>query len=121
MIHNPEGRISLHANTGRVRIHAGDTLIADTRQAIELRETGYPNRQYIPRADIVMAHLSPTQTTTHCPFKGDTVYYAIQADDQTIADAAWSYEHPFEAVAPIAGHLAFDTEALHESIEPERD
>ncbi len=121
MIHNPEGRISLHANPARVRIHAGDTLIADTRDAIELRETGYPNRQYIPRADIAMANLSATQTATHCPFKGDTVYYEIQGSDRRIADAAWSYEHPFEAVAPIAGHLAFDTDAVDESIEPGPD
>lgn len=119
MIHNPEGRISLHSNPARVRIHAGGELIADSRDAIELRETGYPNRQYIPQADVAMQQLSRTQTTTHCPFKGDTVYYAIEGESQTMPDAAWSYDQPFEAVAPIAGHLAFDPQAVEEIIQPE--
>ncbi|WP_136068667.1 DUF427 domain-containing protein [Modicisalibacter radicis] len=116
MIHDPNGRISLHPHDRRVQVWAGDALIADTRNAIELRETGYPPRQYLPREDVAMQRLTRTDSVTHCPFKGDASYYAIELDDDTLADAAWSYEAPFEAVAAIQGRLAFDSPAIEEQL-----
>lgn len=116
MIHDPAGRISLHRNPERVRIWAGDTLVADTRAAIELRETDYPPRQYIPRQDVVMEHLMPAPTLTHCPFKGDASYFSIDRGSEKLTDAAWSYEQPFDAVADIAGYLAFDTRVVEEKV-----
>lgn len=50
--HSTESRITLHPYPKRVRILVGDTLIADSCNAIELRERGYPHRQYLPRADV---------------------------------------------------------------------
>lgn len=116
MIHDPTGRISLHHNPERVRVWAGDTLLADTHAAIELRETDYPHRQYIPRQDVVMDRLTPSPTLTHCPFKGDANYFSIALRDEKLTDAVWSYEQPFEAVAEIAGYLAFDTRVVEETI-----
>lgn len=121
MIHNPEGHISLHPHSRRVHVLAGETPIADTRSAIELRERGYPPRQYIPREDVDMARLTASSKVTHCPFKGDASYYSVEGEDGAIADAVWSYEQPFEAMADIAGHLAFDTQVLKEEIEGEID
>lgn len=117
MIHDPNGRITLHPHDRRVRVWAGDTLIADTRNAIELRETGYPSRQYLPREDVDMLRLARTDTVTHCPFKGDASYYAIELDGETLPDAAWSYEAPFEAMREIAERLAFDTRLVEEKVE----
>lgn len=116
MIHDPEGRISLHPHTRRVRVWAGDTLIADSRHVIELRETGYPPRQYLPREDVAMQHLQRSETVTHCPFKGDASYYAIALNEGTLADAVWSYETPFEAVAAIEGRLAFDERKVRQEV-----
>ncbi|GHA93999.1 DUF427 domain-containing protein [Modicisalibacter luteus] len=116
MIHDPTDRISLHLHYRRVRVWAGDTLIADTRSAIELRETGYPPRQYLPREDVDMSYLNRTDTATHCPFKGDANYYAISLYNETLADAAWSYEAPFAALMDIRGRLSFDTAKVVERI-----
>ncbi|MBN2702331.1 MAG: DUF427 domain-containing protein [Methylohalobius sp. ZOD2] len=112
MGHDSSERIDLKSHSGRVRIWAGDALIAETHRAIELRKTGYPPRLYIPREDVEMTRLRRSATTTHCPFKGDTTYYSVELDGETINDAAWSYEAPFEAVAPIRGRLAFDPELV---------
>ncbi|RTQ99849.1 DUF427 domain-containing protein [Halomonas nitroreducens] len=111
--HTADPRITLHPYTRRVRIFAGDTLIADTRNAIELRERGYPHRQYVPRAGVDMSKLSVSSTVTHCPFKGDTTYYSLP----DIADVAWSYEQPIDEMQAIAGRLAFDVSKVTELVE----
>lgn len=104
-------RIILKPCQNRIRVHAGDTLIADTRQAIELHETGYPVRYYLPRHDVAMQFLVTSATVTHCPFKGDTTYYSIK-DDERLTDIAWSYEQPLADMYMIAGYIAFDDQQV---------
>lgn len=115
MNHDPEGRITVAPNARRVCIRCGNTLIADTRNALVLRETGYPARQYIPRADVAMEYLQHSDTATHCPFKGDATYYSVVIDGTTLEDAAWSYQEPFEAMEKIRGHIAFASPRLLET------
>ena len=91
----------------RVRITHGDRVIADTRRALALKEASYPVVHYIPREDVDMSLLTRTEHATHCPYKGDAAYYTIEAGDRTAANAIWTYETPFPAVADIEGHLAF--------------
>jgi uncharacterized protein (DUF427 family) len=62
---------------------------------------------YIPLDDVDQALLAPSQTSTYCPYKGDASYYAIALPEGQLADAAWSYPEPYEAVAPIANYVAF--------------
>ncbi|MGQ0333196.1 DUF427 domain-containing protein [Halomonas elongata] len=111
--HAAAARINLHPHTRRVRIYHRDTLPADTRDGIELHEKDYPQRQYIPKADVDMSKLTVSTTVTHCPFKGDSTYYSLPG----IADVAWSYEHPIDEVKPIAGRLAFDSNKVTELVE----
>ncbi|MDR5865359.1 DUF427 domain-containing protein [Halomonas koreensis] len=106
-------RIRLHAHERRVRIYHGDVLLADTRAAIELRERGYPHRQYLPREAVDMARLAVSATVTHCPFKGDTTYYSLP----DVADVAWCYAQPIDAMRPIAGRLAFDAAKVTQRID----
>lgn len=114
---DPSGRISLRSLPGRLRVRAGGTLIADSRNAVELLETGYPPRCYLPRGDVDMERLQPSPTQTHCPFKGDASYYNIILDNGIIEDAAWSYEDPYEAMTAIRGHLAFDSPELEQRVD----
>lgn len=96
----------------RTRVHLGDTVVADTTRALELREGSYPPVLYIPREDIAAALLRPSARRSHCPHKGDATYFSIATGPETAVDAAWSYEQPFPAVAAIAGHLAFYPDKL---------
>lgn len=111
--HTAESRINLHPHSKRVRILVGEMLIADSRNVIELRERGYPPRQYLPRADVDMLKLSVSSTVTHCPFKGYTTYYSLP----DIADVAWSYERLIDEVQEIAGRLVFDADKVTEQVE----
>ncbi|MDR5886302.1 DUF427 domain-containing protein [Vreelandella janggokensis] len=95
-------RIELHLVSQRVQVHVDGKLLADSTQALELRETGYPPRHYIPREDVRMDLLTSSETTTYCPFKGNTVYFSL-GDNK---DIAWSYEQPIEGMEAIAGRLS---------------
>ena len=111
-------RITLQSCQNRVRVHAGDTLIADTRQAIELHETDYPVRYYIPRHDIAMDHLTTSATVTHCPYKGDATYFTVTIDsNKKLTDAAWSYEQPLADMQTITGYIAFDDNQVRIELE----
>ena len=105
-------RIEIHNAPGPVRVTWGQRLIAETEHAQRLTETGYPPRLYIPMNAVATDWLVVSETTTHCPYKGDATYYHVQIDGDQIDDAAWCYAQPIDEVAAIAGHLAFDHEAL---------
>ena len=103
----PDHPITITKNPRRVRVTAGDIVIAETSMALTLKEAKYPAVQYLPREDANMALLERTDRTTHCPYKGDASYYSVKADGKTLDNAIWTYEMPFPAMAEISGHLAF--------------
>jgi len=99
--------ITVTKNPGRVTVSVGGQVIADTRQALTLREASYPAVQYIPREDADLSALRRTEHQTYCPFKGESSYYSVQAGGQILENAVWTYEQPYDAVAGIKDHLAF--------------
>ena len=103
----PDHPITITPNPRRVRVTAGDIVIAETSKALTLKEARYPAVQYVPREDTNMALLERTERTTHCPYKGDASYYSVKAGDKTLDNAIWTYETPFPAMTEISGHLAF--------------
>jgi uncharacterized protein (DUF427 family) len=106
-IPGPDHPISIAANPSRVVVKAGGRTIADTRDALTLREASYPAVQYIPRRDVDMAALMRSGHTTYCPYKGVASYYSIPAGGDRSLDAVWTYENPFEAMAQIKDYVAF--------------
>lgn len=107
LIPNADHPITIEANPNRVVVRAGDTVIADTCAALTLREASYPPVQYIPRGDVDMAQLSASSHATYCPYKGDAGYFSLPALGEKGVNAIWTYDHPYPAVAQIAGHVAF--------------
>ncbi|HEY4317865.1 MAG TPA: DUF427 domain-containing protein [Herbaspirillum sp.] len=106
-IPGPEHPISIKPNSKRVVVKAGGKVIADTTDALILQEAVYPGVQYIPRKDVDMSLLERTDHATYCPYKGDCSYYSIPASGTAGANAVWTYESPYDAVARIKDHLAF--------------
>ena len=96
----------------RVGLQDGGTIdagrvVADTRDALTLREASYPAVQYIPRQDVDMTSLERTDRVTYCPYKGDCAYYSIPLGGDRSVNAVWTYEAPYAAVAAIKDHVAF--------------
>ena len=106
-IPGPDHPITITPSPSRVVVTVGGRVIADSRAALTLQEAAYPPVLYIPRADVDMAALARTDHATYCPYKGDCAYYSIPAGGERAANAAWTYEAPYDAVAAIRDHLAF--------------
>ena len=83
-------------------------VLADTRNALILREAGYPGRFNIPREDVDLALLKRTErSATYCPYKGDCCYFSIPLGGDRSTNAVWTYKAPFAAVLVIKDYLAF--------------
>jgi len=104
---NPEHRIALTREAKRVRVLAAGQTIAESSDAIILREATYPLVYYFPRRDVRMDALVRTDHHTYCPYKGEASYFSISAGGRTIENAVWSYEHPYDEVVEIREYLAF--------------
>jgi uncharacterized protein (DUF427 family) len=103
----PDHPITIERNTARVVVSVAGHVIADTRDALTLREASYPAVHYVPRKDVDLSLLRRTEHATYCPYKGDAAYYSIPVGGERSVNAVWTYEAPYDAVAAIAGHLAF--------------
>ena len=99
--------ITVAANPSRIVVRVAGQVVADTREALTLREANYPPVHYIPRRDVDMRALARTATQTYCPYKGEAAYFSIPAGGERSVNAIWSYEAPFDAVSEIRDHLAF--------------
>jgi len=116
-IPGPDHPISIECNPARVIVSVAGRLIADTGNALTLREADYPAVQYIPREDVDLSKLERTDHATYCPYKGECSYYSVPAGGKKSVNAVWSYEDPFPAVAQIKGHVAFYTDRVDEIAE----
>ena len=110
----PDHPITIERNPVRVSVSIAGHAIADTRDALTLRESTYPPVQYIPLKDVDMSLLERTDHSTYCPYKGDCVYYSIPLGGHKSVNAVWTYEVPFAAVAEIKDHFAFYPDRVDE-------
>lgn len=104
-IPGPNHPITVAPNPARVVVKVGDRIVADTTRAQVLREANYPPVQYIPLADVDASLLTRSDHHTYCPYKGEASYYSLAAPNGE--NAVWTYEAPYDAVAPIKNHVAF--------------
>ena len=103
----PDHPITIERNPNRIVVTVASRVVADTLDALTLREAGYPAVHYIPRKDVDMALLVRTDHATYCPYKGDCAYFSIPLGGERATNAVWSYEAPYAAVGAIKDHLAF--------------
>ena len=99
--------ITIVRSLSRVVVTVAGRIVADTREALTLREASYPAVQYIPRKDVDMSQLQRTTHQTYCPYKGECAYYSISIGGDRSINAVWTYETPYNSVAEIKDHLAF--------------
>lgn len=100
----PDHRIITKPAGVRVRVTFNGEAIADSSDAVELREAGYAPVYYLPRRDVRMDRLVRSSHQTYCPFKGTASYYSFKDGP---ANAVWSYEAPYDEMSAIKEHLAF--------------
>jgi uncharacterized protein (DUF427 family) len=106
-IPGPDHPITITPAARRWRARFNGHVIADSADALILKEADHPERIYFPREDVSMEFLTRTRHTSHCPYKGDANYYTLVMDGQFLENVVWTYEEPYPAMEPIAGRLAF--------------
>ena len=111
--HDPYHRIDILESSRHVRVEVGRRVVADTRLPRLLLETGLPTRFYIPRLDVRLDLLRPSDLQTTCAYKGTTSAYWTAADqDDRQREVAWCYATPTLECAKIANLVSFFNERV---------
>ncbi len=102
-----------------VEVTLNGQKLAESDRPVLLDETGLPTRYYLPREDVRTDLLRPTETATHCPYKGDASYWSAQVDGETYDDVVWSYEKPIAGAEGITGLMCFYPERVELTVSGE--
>ena len=109
---DPYHRVDVLHSSRHVRVVVGGETVADTRRPRLLFETGLPTRYYIPKLDVRMDLLEPTDKTTRCPYKGKASYWSATVGDRVFKDIVWSYPAPIPECPKIENLLSFFNEKV---------
>lgn len=109
---SPEVRIDALPSSRHVRVLIGGEVVADSVRPTVLYETGLPPRYYLPKSDVRMDLLTPTDSATACPYKGWADYWSVTVGDETYDDIAWGYRTPLPESEAIAGLVCFYNEKV---------
>lgn len=109
---DPYTRVDILASSRHVQVALEGVTVAESHHPRLLFETGLPTRYYLPKVDVRMDLLVPTDTVTHCPYKGAAQYWGVRIGDELFPDYAWSYRHPVAESVAIAGLVAFYNEKV---------
>ncbi|KAF8170090.1 DUF427-domain-containing protein [Pholiota molesta] len=87
-----------------VRVTLDDHVLAESNDTIVVE-----GNHYFPPTSVRTSMLSPSDTTSVCPWKGTASYYdAVLSGKTTVNDVAWCYPDTISKKAkPIEGYVAF--------------
>lgn len=114
---HPTYKVTTEHSDKRYQVRFNGELIADCARPMVLTESRHHSVFYIPKADVVMERLQPTETRTYCPFKGHASYWSVVVADKRAEDAVWAYDDPYDELPQIRDHLAFYADRVDISID----
>jgi uncharacterized protein (DUF427 family) len=117
---SPYTRIDILPTSRQVRVEVNGVVLAESPRALALFETGLPTRWYVPKVDVRMDLLVPTDQTSHCPYKGQAEYFSAHTGATTAENIAWSYPTPLPESERVAGYVAFYDEHVDTFIDDVR-
>jgi uncharacterized protein (DUF427 family) len=109
---DPYHRVDALRSSRHVRIVVAGETVAETERPVLLFETGLPTRYYLPKLDVRLDLLQPTDTTTRCPYKGKASYWSVRVGDTVAKDIVWSYPAPIPECPKIENLLCFFNEKV---------
>lgn len=111
---HPDHQVKETPVPDRVQVEVNGETVADSTDVIEVNEDGHPPRCYVSRNDVRTDLLTPSDTRTTCPFKGEASYYHINLDGRVFEDAVWSYESPYDEHHALQKRMAFYDDKIPE-------
>jgi uncharacterized protein (DUF427 family) len=109
---DPYTRVDILPSSRHIRIEVDGVTIAETDKPTLLFETGLPVRYYLPMTHVRMDLLGPSESVSHCPYKGEAEWWSLRVGEDGLPDAAWSYPTPLPESQKIAGLISFYTEKV---------
>jgi uncharacterized protein (DUF427 family) len=109
---DPYTRIDILPSSRHVRFEIDGVTVAESSNPTLLFETGLPVRYYVPKTHVRLDLLIPTDSESHCPYKGQAEYWSVRTGDTVHEDIAWSYPTPLPESLGVAGHIAFYDEKV---------
>jgi len=79
-----------------------DAVLATSDQCISVE-----GNAYFPPESINKEYFQPSNTHTHCPWKGQASYFDIVVNGEVNKNAAWYYPEPKEKASEIKDYVAF--------------
>jgi uncharacterized protein (DUF427 family) len=114
---SPYTRVDILDSSRHVRVGVAGVTVADSTHPRVLFETGLPPRFYLPKLDVRLDLLAPSEKVTHCPYKGQARYWSVRAGGTLHPDLAWSYPTPLPESEKIAGLVCFYDEKVDVSLD----
>ena len=109
---DPFVQIDVLDSSRPVQVRLGGEIVAESHRPRFLFETGLPTRYYLPAEDVRQDFLTPSDTVSACPYKGEARYWAAHIGDQVFEDIVWSYPDPLPEVGGIKDRLCFFDERV---------
>ncbi len=116
---DPYTRVDALQSSRHVVVSVDGVEVASSTSPVILFETGLPPRYYLPKTNVRMDLLVPSETSTECPYKGTAEYWSVQVGDAIHEDLVWSYPFPTRESAPIAGLVCFYNEKVDITVDGE--
>ena len=117
---DPYTRVDILASSQHVRVEIDGVTVADSVRPHILFETHLPPRYYLPLSDVRTELLIPSDTTSHCPYKGTAGYWSVDAGQGVHPDLVWIYRSPLPESQKVAGLACFYNEKVDIYLDGER-
>ena len=109
---DPYTRVDILQSSRHVRVEVDGTTVAESHKPTLLFETGLPVRYYLPKPHVRMDLLTPSETVSHCPYKGEAEWWSVRLGDAVHGDLAWSYRTTLPESQKIVGLVSFFDEKV---------
>ena len=116
---SPTTRVQILPSSRHVVVSVDGVVVADSHRPTFLYETHLPRRTYLPKLDVRMDLLVPTDSSSACPYKGTASYWSVNVNDAVHDDLAWSYATPLPESEGVAGLVCFYDEFVDVTVDGE--
>ena len=111
---DPYHRVDALRSSRLVKVVIAGETVAESHRPVLLFETGLPTRYYLPKVDVRMEQLAPSDSHTRCPYKGVASYFSLKTSDKLVKDIAWYYPFPVPECPRIENLVCFYNERVDE-------
>ncbi len=109
---HPFHRVDVIHSSGHIWVVVKGETVAETTRPRLLFETLLPTRYYMPKLDVRMELLQPSETVTRCPYKGRATYFDVVVGGEVLKDLVWVYENPIPECPRIENLVCFLNEKV---------